>query len=197
MLRKDQFPTQHNLIRSQIRALTEKKAFKLSKSILNELEKRLLQRPQCQGFETFLVALILLSCAERMCWLFQTLDNQDSSTTVHPSLSPKSPLFQKMPSENSQWPLAPLPSLYVQQGNTFSDLICMLLRMRGVVLKSRPDTQTGYLISTDKSDEAARQWFMEVELTPTYLEKRANAIFDALNPRCWELKYGAKLLIMQ
>ena len=66
-----------------------------------------------------------------------------------------------------------------------------------MVLKSQPDPQTGYLVSTAKSDEAARQWFKEVELTATYLEERANATFDVLNPRCWELKYGAKLLNMK
>ena len=66
-----------------------------------------------------------------------------------------------------------------------------------MVIKSQPDPQTGYLASTDKSDEAARQWFREVALTGAYLEERANATFDALNPRCWELKHGAKLLLMQ
>ena len=96
-------PTQYTLVRSQVRALTEKKASKLSKSILNELEKRLLQRPQCQGFETFLVALILLSCVERMCWLFQTWDNHDTSMKVRPLL--KFPVFQEMPSNNGSGPL--------------------------------------------------------------------------------------------
>ena len=80
----EQYPTPYRLVRLQIQALSEKKASKLSKSILNELEKRLLQRPQCQGFETFLVALILLSCVERISWLFHTWNTNEISMIVRP-----------------------------------------------------------------------------------------------------------------
>lgn len=56
---------------------------------MNDLERRLLQRQQSGRFETFLVALILLSCVERTCWLFQTWDNESYAQRVsddHPSV---------------------------------------------------------------------------------------------------------------
>jgi len=82
LLRNDQCPSQHHSILAQLRALTERKAGKLSHRLFNELEKRLLQRPQCQGFETFLVAVLILTCVERMCWLFRTWDTAEFAGAV-------------------------------------------------------------------------------------------------------------------
>ena len=66
------------LLLSQVRALTEKHAARQLKSILNDLEKRLLQRSQSEGFEIFLTAVILLNCVERSCWLFQTWSDESA-----------------------------------------------------------------------------------------------------------------------
>lgn len=49
---------------------------------MNDLERRLLQRQQSGYFETFLVALILLNCVERTCWLFRTWDNENYAQRV-------------------------------------------------------------------------------------------------------------------
>ena len=64
------------LLCSQLRAATEKRASQLSKSVMNDLERRLLQRQQSGWFETFLVALILLNCVERTCWLFRSWEDE-------------------------------------------------------------------------------------------------------------------------
>lgn len=63
------------LICGQLRAATEKRAAHLSKLVMNDLERRLLQRQQSGWFETFLVAIILLNCVERATWLFHSWDN--------------------------------------------------------------------------------------------------------------------------
>lgn len=63
------------LMCGQLRAATEKRAAQLSKLVMNDLERRLLQRQQSCWFETFLVAIILLNCVERTTWLFRTWDN--------------------------------------------------------------------------------------------------------------------------
>lgn len=65
----------YDLICSQLRAAAEKRGAQLSKSVMNDLERRLLRRWQDSWFETFLVAIILLNCVERMCWLYRTWDN--------------------------------------------------------------------------------------------------------------------------
>ena len=72
----------YRLIRSQLRSATEKRAGQLSKSVMNELERRLLQRAQSGWFETFLVAVCLLNCVERCSWLFQTWDCEEHSPRV-------------------------------------------------------------------------------------------------------------------
>jgi hypothetical protein len=67
----------YNLICSQLRAAVEKRASVLSKSVMNELERRLLQRHSSGWFETFLVSVILLNCVERACWLFTSWENEE------------------------------------------------------------------------------------------------------------------------
>lgn len=62
----------YQLICSQLRAAAEKRASHLSKGVMNDLERRLLQRTQGGWFETYLVAILLLNCVERGSWLFRT-----------------------------------------------------------------------------------------------------------------------------
>ena len=84
---QDNNPRNYEVIGSQLRAATEQKASVFSKAILNDFERRLLQRSQCQGFETFLAAVILLSCVEKMCWLYQTWDDEQLTAKVSRSTS--------------------------------------------------------------------------------------------------------------
>lgn len=69
-------PDSYALLCSQLRAAMEKRAMQLSKSVINDLERRLLQRQKTGWFETFLVAVVLLNCVERTCWLFRSWDNE-------------------------------------------------------------------------------------------------------------------------
>lgn len=69
-------PESYSLLCSQLRAATEKRASQLSKTVMNDLERRLLQRQQSGWFETFLVAVILLNCVERTCWLFRSWEDE-------------------------------------------------------------------------------------------------------------------------
>lgn len=75
-------PESYGLLCSQLRSAAEKRAAQLSKTVMNDLERRLLQRQQSGWFETFLVALILLNCVERTCWLFRSWDNDNYAARV-------------------------------------------------------------------------------------------------------------------
>lgn len=75
-------PETYALLCSQLRAATEKRAMQLSKSVINDLERRLLQRQKTGWFETFLVAVVLLNCVERTCWLFRSWDNETFAQRV-------------------------------------------------------------------------------------------------------------------
>lgn len=77
----------YNLICSQLRAAVEKRASLLSRNVMNELERRLLQRHHSGWFETFLVSVILLNCVERACWLFTSWENEDFVGRVSEPLS--------------------------------------------------------------------------------------------------------------
>lgn len=75
-------PESYALLCSQLRAAMEKRAMQLSKSVINDLERRLLQRQKTGWFETFLVAIVLLNCVERTCWLFHSWDNENFAQRV-------------------------------------------------------------------------------------------------------------------
>ena len=70
------------LLCAQLRHALERQASALCKIILVNLDHRLMHRAQCQGFETFLIGWILLSCAEKMCWLFQLWHSDHGTSKV-------------------------------------------------------------------------------------------------------------------
>lgn len=72
----------YQLICSQMRSAAEKLASTISKTVLNELEKRLERRDKCRGFETFLVGIVLLNCVEKMSWYYKTFDDVKWSAEV-------------------------------------------------------------------------------------------------------------------
>ncbi|CBF87888.1 hypothetical protein AN1232.2 [Aspergillus nidulans FGSC A4] len=161
------------LLCGQLRSATEKRAAALSKSVMNDLERRLLQRQQSGWFETFLVSLILLNCVERTCWLFRSWDDENFS---------------------QRWPLDKRPQYYAAQGDRFSDILHMLLKMRSLPPKANPLPDSGILKAVEGSDENAIRWFDMIKITPLYLEQRQAAGFDPTDSRSFDLRYGAKLL---
>ncbi|KAK2761572.1 hypothetical protein FQN54_001400 [Arachnomyces sp. PD_36] len=162
------------LMCGQLRSATEKRAAQLSKLVMNDLERRLLQRQQSNWFETFLVAIILLNCVERASWLFRTWDNDHFS---------------------GRWPLDRRPTYYAEQGDRFSDILHMLLKMRGLPPKTSPRPDNSVLRAVEGSEEAACNWFETIGITTQVLEQCQVAGFDPNNSRSFELKYCAKILL--
>ncbi|CAI7653804.1 unnamed protein product [Penicillium manginii] len=160
------------LLCSQLRAGMEKRAMQLSKSVITDLERRLLQRQKTGWFETFLVSVVLLNCVERTCWLFRSWDNENFS---------------------QRWPLDKRPPYYYNQSERFADILHMLLRMRSLPPKTtvRPD---GTLKAVDGSDENAMRWFDMIQISPFYIEERAHAMFDPTDSRSLDLHHIAGLL---
>lgn len=76
------YPHSYQLISSQMRAAAEKLASTISKTVLNDLEKRLERRDKCRGFEIFLVGIVLLSCVEKLSWYYKTFDDAKWSAEV-------------------------------------------------------------------------------------------------------------------
>jgi hypothetical protein len=167
-------PHSHALISGQLRGAIEKRAEQLSKFVMSKLEKRFIEPHKNNQFETFLIAIILLNCTERITWLFRTWDNEQSA---------------------ARWPLEKGPDTYTTQGDGFSDVLHMLLRVRTLIPRttSRPDN--GILRTADKdSDKTATKWFEALSLTEQFLQSCLAAQFDATDSRSLDGKYFAKVL---
>ena len=143
----------HQLIRSQLLAAIESRCSKLSKIVMNELERRLLQRQQVSRFATFLSAVILLNSVETMTCLFRSLDPRaDESfgplpgkenhpddadpTEMSKSGAPWDGMSYHISNVPYFWPLDAPPSNLWPQGQHFADLLMMLLRMRALPPKT-------------------------------------------------------------
>ena len=144
----------YQLIKSQLVAAVEARCSKLSKIVMNELERRLLQRQQVSRFATFLSAVILLSSVERMTGLFRSFDtgepateeahlepqqnnNGTTNTTHHPSTEAAwGNMSYRITDHPNFWPLDTPPSALWPQGPHFADLLTMLLRMRALPPKT-------------------------------------------------------------
>lgn len=167
-------PFSASLITSQLRAAVEKRAGVVCKQVMNELERRLLQRQQSSHFETFLVALILLNCAERVCWLFRTWDDE---SRLH------------------QWPLDKKPKPYADQGERLAEMVHMILTMRGLQPKVTSAPETGTLTAQEGEQDAVRRWFAELGVSREWLQHCEVASFDPSNSRSLDGKFFARLLL--
>jgi len=133
----------------------------------------LLQRSSSSTFETFLVALILLNCVEKSTWLFK---------------------YWEQDAFKARWPLDKTPIWYGSQGDRITDMLQMLLRMRGIPPKTYTRVGDGVL-ATD-GDQVAREYFEELQLNyGDVLEKQTNPTFDLTDSRCYELRFCSKLLL--
>ncbi|KAF2833285.1 hypothetical protein CC86DRAFT_311015 [Ophiobolus disseminans] len=204
----------YNLIKLQLMGATEKRAACLARVVMNDLERRLLQRQQANPFETFIVAVILLVCVERMCWLFRTWEVEAPATTISdantvPSTdkdlavalqgdqAPSVPTQNATPAppRHPKWPLDKTPATFSQQGERFGDILNMLLKMRGVPPKPTPRNTDGMLVVwADDADEKVKEWYDGIAVTTQVLDEKASARFVGENEREWELKYVGKII---
>jgi hypothetical protein len=207
-------PSSYNLIKMQLMGATEKRAACLARVVMNDLERRLLQRQQANPFETFLVAVILLACVERMCWLFRTWEVQPSGNNdVHMAqqidsaeddlatalqtdeTASATQSTQETSARHPRWPLDKTPATFSQQGERFSDILNMLLKMRGVPPKPTPRNTDGMLVVwADDADDKVKDWYNGIAVTTQVLDEKANARFVGEDPREWELKYVGKII---
>jgi hypothetical protein len=132
-------PRSLGLIHSQLMAATESACHRLSKAVMNELERRLLQRQQVSAFATFISAVILFNCIERITAFYHSLDSSPVDTTA---TTLQDPSFSIPPHQSSDVhppdhpPTASPPSTRWPQGPHFARLLTTLLRMRALPLRT-------------------------------------------------------------
>lgn len=174
----------YSIIRAQLLEVAELRCSKLSKSVLNELEGRLLQRQQTSRFATLLSALVLLNAVERMTDHLQSCEATDQSTGQPDSeTEPRVPDMRRNdasleppanPPGTEPTGCAPKASSFWTRGPQFADLLTTLLRMRALPPKTRilpegilkslrdftmphPPPQPGEALSKNKLDEESKE----------------------------------------
>ncbi|KAI7240375.1 hypothetical protein KC330_g1364 [Hortaea werneckii] len=166
-------PASAKLVRRQLLAALEARCEKLGKSVINEIERRLLQRAQVSRFSTFLSSVLLLSAVERTSSLYQNFATELEAQNNSPT----------------SWPLETPPSRLWIQGPHFADLLIMLLRMRALPPQTKeglngklvvekdstyPANMTGKIASRDQIEEqvrAAAEWLDGIGLEVAEIER--------------------------
>ncbi|EEQ90341.1 uncharacterized protein BDCG_05461 [Blastomyces dermatitidis ER-3] len=166
-------PHSYALICAQLRAATERFAGRISKTVLTKIEQRLLQKQRSGHFRTFLGAVVLMNCVERMSWLFMKWENSEQ--------------------DRPQWPLENGPAMYADQNNRFADIVTTHLRMRSLAPDCTVDPETGNLMASYSRDPDVTRWFNAIGISPQYFQERQMAAFDASNPRSLDLLYCTHL----
>ncbi|PGH30257.1 hypothetical protein GX50_06975 [[Emmonsia] crescens] len=161
------------LICAQMRAATERFAGRISKAVLTKIEQRLLQKQRSGHFRTFLGAVVLMNCVERMTWLFKKWESSEQ--------------------DRQKWPLENGPVVYADQNNRFADIVTTHLRMRSLAPDCTVDPETGNLMASYSRDPDVTRWFNAINISPQYFQGRQTAEFDASNPRSLDLLYCTRL----
>jgi hypothetical protein len=197
----------YGLIYSQILMATETTCHRLSKAVMNELERRLLQRQQVSAFATFISAVILFSCIERITSFYCSLDPSPSpGTTFEPNSQPDSEL------RPPGYPTAvPAPSSLWPQGPHFARLLATLLRMRALPPKttrtadnklavlrepSLPVRLNGVAVREPQDAETARaiNWLDPLRLDVEALRIRRDGDVTEVG---WEMKFISAVLLSE
>ncbi|PGG96380.1 hypothetical protein AJ79_09620 [Helicocarpus griseus UAMH5409] len=166
-------PQSYSLITAQLRAATERFAGRLSKTVLGKIEQRLLQKQRSGHFRTFLGAVVLMNCVERMTWLFKSWESGEQ--------------------EVQKWPLENGPDSYASQGDRFADIVSTHLRMRTLAPDYTVDPETGILKASFSRDPDVSKWFDAINISPHYFQERQTAAYDSTDPRSLDLLYCTRL----
>lgn len=163
------------LVTGQILAALENRCSRLSKIVMNELERRLLQRQQINRFATFISTVVLLNCVERMTGFYKSLDSDEApapqlraggNSLVTADVAGKdqyltNPLrrarLYALTEADSPWPLDTPASALWPQGLRFADLLAMLLRTRALPPKTSHTSEGTLAVMQDFAPPAAGQ----------------------------------------
>jgi len=216
-------PLTCRLMTRQLLAQCEKRAAYYAKILMNDLERRLLLRQQAatQNFETFLTAVILLNCVERMCWHFYLWVAQGADVAEE-NVSDGS--------DRPNWPLETPPDEYVAKGERIAEVLAMILRMRGVpphlcvgddgIIREQTEAQQSSsllvpavnrvsneaegAIDMESADafhmpqqSALTVWLEGVHMSAdTLLAAQGSRAWDETNCRSWDMRWVSGLVLM-
>lgn len=115
-----------DLIFAQLLAAVEGRCSNLSKAVIAELERRLIERQRSSQFATFISAVLLLNCVERLTGFYKACAARQSDVGRSEGTG------WDQGRRHSDWPLDDDPNGLWTQGAHFASLLIMLLRMRAL-----------------------------------------------------------------
>lgn len=159
------YPNSYALICAQMRAATERFAGRISKVVLTKIEQRLLQKQRSGHFRTFLGAVVLMNCVERMAWLFRKWESNEQDRQQVWYLFCPFNIHVIILTYFIQWPLESGPAIYADQNNRFADIVTTHLRMRSLAPDCTLDPETGSLKAGYSSDPDVTKWFNAISIS--------------------------------
>ena len=201
----------YDLIRSQLLGATENACHRLSRAVMNELERRLLQRQQVSAFATFVSTIVLFSCIERIVSFYHAMDPSRPPSTAGNNatvLSPQSGTDSRPPGYPTS---VPPPSSLWPQGPHFARLLTTLLRMRALPPKTTLTTDNtlavlrepglpvrlnGVAVRDQRDAETARaaDWLDPLGLSVDFLRSRRDGDVADVG---WEMKFISAVLLSE
>lgn len=194
--------TSYHSIKIQLLTAMESRCSKLAKTVINELERRLLQRQQVSRFSTFIAAVLLLNCVERITSFYHALD----SGTMTPEVVHGFRL--------SDWPLDETPDVLWPQGEHFASLLITLLRMRALPPVTRENSDGTLSVAQDYSmsvhvsgkpvknqidDQvvAAADWLNPLQLNVAELRAKRDCDIAEVDNRAeaWDMRLISQVLL--
>ena len=115
-------------------------------------------------------------------------------SNVDPSLAPLVDFNNASPErDDSQtaWPLDRGPEHFWQQGEQFSSVIALMLKLRLVTPKMVVG-EDGFIHARETEDDDLKEWLEGLKLTSHQLEAARQKPFDAEDNDFWELKWACK-----
>jgi hypothetical protein len=201
----------YDLIHSQLLAATENACHRLSRAVMNELERRLLQRQQVSAFATFISAVVLFGCIERITSFYHAMDLTPPPSTaenIATVLSPRPGADSRPPDYPTS---VPPPSTLWPQGPHFARLLTTLLRMRALPPKTTlttgnklavlrepglPVRLNGVAVRDQQDAETARaaNWLDHLGLDVDVLRARRDGDVADVG---WEMKFVSAVLLSE
>ena len=197
-------PTSIEVISKQLKSAAERRAGFVSKAILKEFEHQIIARKQSSKAELFITAILLLLSTERICCFVKQFDSAPHTSSalkttatgsnVDPSLAPlvdfnNSPLERD--DSQTSWPLDRGPEHFWQQGEQFSSVIALMLKLRLVTPKMVVGDD-GFIHGKETEDDELKLWLEGLKLTSHQLDTARQKPFDTEDNDFWELKWACK-----
>lgn len=167
-----EWPQSCHLINMQLRNFIEQRVGVLADGIIKDLERRMMEKPHDNQFHTFIAAVILMNCVERISWQYAR--------------------WTKLP--EASWPLDKSPEDYAEEGDSFASVLEGLLELRNIPPKTVVDPIRKIIISGNATDAVVNDWFEEIAITPDSLRAVSERELDVDNCRCFDMKLFVKWL---